>query len=395
MRCDVISGYSDKMKRVLKVIQKSNGITRGGLVEITGLTNMTILKYVTQFIMDGIVSEDKESPSTGGRRASLLEITPNVGYIIGIDIGAHTAKIGVVNLEGKVLQKKFRSIDFEDNCFLNYSLADLYHDIDEILAIFEKNKIFGISIGISGLVNSLSGKINFCPNIESMSHLDIKTLLTERYGLPVYVDTSARCLARAERRFGLAKEAKNTVYVSIGYSIAVGIITNGQIYEGESFAGEIGHKKVLDDSTDMCTCGKYGCLELYATYPMILSKIYEKIEENPKTPEAAVLAKEKSINSIQAALQGDAPLINGILADVAGMVGTALADVMNILNPSLLILGGCTIEKFPCLVELIFEEIKQKSFLTSYQNLEVKQSRFNWEAGIVGSGIRVIDNIFM
>lgn len=395
MYSDILRKYSQNMWHILKLILEGGPVTRSDLVEASGLSMISLTKYITQFIDDGIVKETGLSNSTGGRKPALLEIDPGYGYIIGIDVGAHSVKAGLVGLNGRIVKKEIIYPNDHSQPFLHYTPGELAGMIEVIINENASLNILGISIGISGLVDRKANKIIFCPNISDWNNVDLKEIFEERFGMPVFVDTSARCLIRAEKRFGIAKNEDNAVYLSLGCGIAAGIMANGQIYEGDGFAGEIGHIKVAEGDNNRCTCGNPHCLELYATLPMISERIRKELTGySGYSPAKDILAKGYSVENLKEAASSGDRVVLSILDDIALMTGSALAVMANILNPSLIILGGSVPEAFPMLCDSIYQVIRKRSLLTSYRNLEVKNSMFGWEGGILGSATRIINMIF-
>jgi len=395
MYSDILQKYSHTMRHVLKLILEKGPVTRSELVRASGLSMITLTKYVTQFMDDGIVKETGLSESTGGRRPAFIEIDPGFGYIVGIDIGAHSIKAGLVGSNGRIIKKEIVLPKDPYSSFLHYTPARLADMIEAMINEHKGKKILGISIGISGLVDSRTNRIVFCPNISAWNNVDVKEVYEERFGMPVYVDTSARCLVRAEKRFGIAKNVDNAVYVSLGYGIAAGILANGRIYEGDGFAGELGHIKVMEGDDSMCTCGNANCLELFATLPMISHRIRKELAGyTGYSPARDILSNGYSVENLEKAASSGDKVVLGVLDDISFMTGSALAVMANILNPSLIILGGSVPEAFPMLCGSIYQVIRKRSLLTSYRNLEVKRSIFGWEGGIIGSAARIINMVF-
>ena len=194
------------------------------------------------------------------------------------------------------------------------------------------------------MVDCRQGRIIFCPNISGWDNIPIVSLLNERFGVPVFLDTSPRCMALAEQWFGVGQDVENQIFASFGYgSIGSGIIIDSRLFRGGSdFAGELGHVQVVSNGF-LCTCGNRGCIEGYVTLPMIIDKIKESVSENTGySPIKFLVDDVKDIDRdivIKALEQGD-KIVNGIIVRAGQYMGEALANMANLFNPDLIVLGG-------------------------------------------------------
>ncbi len=393
---------SENKKNVLNTIfdynKKDKLISRNILSEVTGLSLPTIIKFISEFMSDGVVEEFAELESTGGRKPISLRISPDYAYVISVDIGTFSSKAGVLRINGEIVEKQIFPVKSHDIPTVGLSLDELYELIEEIISKYGKEKLLGIGIGISGMVDCRQGRIIFCPNISGWDNIPIVSLLNERFGVPVFLDTSPRCMALAEQWFGVGQDVENQIFASFGYgSIGSGIIIDSRLFRGGSdFAGELGHVQVVSNGF-LCTCGNRGCIEGYVTLPMIIDKIKESVSENTGySPIKFLVDDVKDIDRdivIKALEQGD-KIVNGIIVRAGQYMGEALANMANLFNPDLIVLGGGVIESFPLLVSEVERTIKKKSLVTIQQNLTLKKSSLGWDAPIIGAAILVIQEFF-
>lgn len=382
---------SENKKNILRIIYREGGISRNDLIERTGLSLPTVIKFVTEFIGDNAVEEFGTLESTGGRKSSRLRVKPDFAYIVGIDVGAYSIKLGVVRINGEIVEKEIMPWDQEISAG-DASLDKLCTKIQGLLDKHGKDNFIGIGTGISGMVDR-KGNVIFCPNISGWDGISIVEILQQRFGVPVFADTSSRCMALAEQWFGAGKGVENQVFVSIGYSIGSGIIVDSQVFKGSGgFSGELGHTQVSEDGI-RCTCGNYGCLELYATLPMIIQDVKKRIEaHNGYSPIKTMIPGVGGINRdvmAQALEKGDKVVYEAVM-DVGRLIGIALANLANILNPELIILGGGVIENFPVIVGKIERTIKERALVTIQQSLSVRKSLLGWDGPVKGSAVMVI-----
>ncbi|MEA4890575.1 MAG: ROK family protein [Clostridiaceae bacterium] len=400
-----INCYRDETtfkKNVLQIIRKLQPITRSDIAVKTGLSMTSVTKFTSALIADGIVSEQGTLESTGGRKSSLLGINPEYAYVIGIDLGGFSSKFGVVRMDGSIVEEWFiPTVDENIMPITGMDITSLSEKIKSILAQYGPERILAICIGISGMVDHQLGKVIFCPNIAGWNNMMLADILQEEFNLPVFVDTSARCMALAEQYYGAGQDVPNQVFVSLGsYDIAAAIIIESQMFRGShGFAGEIGHVMSSDTGAN-CTCGNTDCLELSATLKMIKSEICGKVANfSGYSPLRQMMPEHFTADDLmpdmiaQAMEAGDKQCYEAI--NQAGVrVGTALANMLNILNPDLVILGGGVIENFPGMMDTIRETVRKRALVTIQQNLEIQKAALGWRGSITGSASLAIARFF-
>ncbi|WP_077533183.1 ROK family protein [Massiliimalia massiliensis] len=388
--------YSGAKKEVLKKIFEQRSITRAELSSLLGLSVLTVSKAVTALIEDGIIMEGEIMESSGGRRPTCLSIDPSYAKIIAIDIGSHSFKIGVVALDGTVM---------EHRTILNTNMVPPAPTLaqEKIEALiqgyidqYSKEKILGIGIGVSGIIDYINQVVVFAPNISGLDP-HIVDRLKERFELPVMLDSSARCMALAEKTFGSSQQLSNFMFVSIGYGVGAALVVNSQLLMGtQGFSGELGHLKVSDDDI-LCTCGNKGCLELYITIPMIVQKVVEELSSMnvfsllKQSPEQL---KQLDITDIvQAYRNGDKTVIR-VIQDVASKLGLALSLAVNLINPQRIVIGGGLSKVFPEIVTEAERYVLRNSLTPCVQDLSITLPSFEDESSVVGSATQFIVQAF-
>jgi len=391
-----LSTYSRNQIRILQHIRQRVRITRSDLVEVSGFKLLTVTKTVARFLEDGLIVEAGHEDSTGGRKATLLSINPHFRYTLAVDMGASGARIGVVGMDGSVIEDRFIKKEYRMPA-RHLSVEELREILTELTEKYGQEKILGLGIGISGSVRHSVGRIVFCPNLYGWNEVDVQKEFGDPLGIPVLVDTVARCMALAELTLGAGQGVDNQVTVSIGTSVSSGIIMDGRIYRGaDEAAGEIGHTTVRENG-GRCTCGNIGCLENYVNQHCITRTVSKKLREfqgysplRALVPEGELPAPEQIC---QAAEQGD-PLVLEVLADCADTVGTAISYLANIVNPQVIILGGRAIEHYPMLVDEVKRVVKRRSAMVTQRNLSIRASLLREQSTLIGSALQVIDTLF-
>ena len=393
------ASYSGNQKKLLRLIWNAKDPIRQYLTRESGLSSLTVNRIISTFIADGIVVEERTIDAKYGRKPTVLEVNPNFGHIIGVDIGAYRVGIGLLSLTGEIVEKVetiYRASEFPATVLSPEGL------LERIGAFHEKYRdrnILGIGLGISGLVNHNEGKIVYCPNIVGYDGLAIREFIENRFDLPVFVNTSARCMALAEQRFGAGVGCPNQIFVSLGYgSIAAGIIVNGELfYGGGGFSGEVGHLTSPSHRGFQCTCGNYDCLETQATLPAIIGHIARELEQPNIFSIANTLVSgtgEITADIVNQALAGGDKIVYSLVDEIGSAIGATLTSLVNILNPEIMILGGGSILCLPTLMDPIVRTLRQKALITNQQILKVRSSTLGPDCGLIGSAMQVINEFF-
>jgi predicted NBD/HSP70 family sugar kinase len=394
-----ISCYHDDtslQKKTLRTIYERKLVSRAELTEILGLSLTSITKHVNALLADGIIAECGTLGSTGGRKTNLLGINPEYAYILGVDIGGY-----VVRMDGSLVEDWF--IKNPQVCMPvgNLGPDGLQDKISQIFSLYDKNRFLAVCVGISGLVNHETGKVIFCPNLAGWNDVNLAERLQNAFGLPVFVDTSARCMALAEQLYGAGAGVADQILVSLGNDgIASALILNSRLYRGGSgFAGEIGH--VMCSSTGArCTCGNYDCLELSATLMMIRSIIAGDARKlQAYSPLLQLLPADWNYDAltpeiIRQALEAGDKLCFETVMTAGRHAGIALSNLLNVINPSLVVLGGSVVEFFPSILETIRSTIRERVLVPIGQNLDVRPARLDWRGAVIGSAVMAHEELF-
>lgn len=264
---------------ILNVIRRDSPISRTDIARMIGLSGATVTKFVNNLIQIGFVREDGYDDSRGGRSPTLLKLVPEASFAVGVELGAANLRAVVIDLEAKIVAKvakKTKADEGKEKVLKR--IIEIIHQVIDASGL-EKEKIKGIGIGISGIVDYQKGICLFCPNIKGWENVTVKKLLEDEFGMEVSIDDSSRMAALAEHWCGLARRVENFIFVNVGVGMGCGIFTNGQLYRGSrGTAGELGHT-TIDENGPRCQCGNRGCLETLVSGPAIVRRTRERLEE--------------------------------------------------------------------------------------------------------------------
>lgn len=266
-------------------------------------------------------------------------------YVVGIDIGATTAKIGVVDMRGNVLaQTAIRSNDTTDVSQFVSNLCDAVRKLVE--QNHDMAEVRGIGIG-SPNANFYNGTIENAVNLTwgGQQVIPFADMVTECIGLPVRITNDANAAAVGEMTYGAARGMKNFIMITLGTGVGAGIVVNGSLLYGhDGFAGELGHVTMVRHNGRLCGCGKMGCLEAYASATGVARTARELLETTDRQSLLRNIPPEdiSSKDVFEAAQQGDA-LAGEIFGFTGKMLGEALADFVAFSSPEAIVLfGGLT-----------------------------------------------------
>ena len=381
---------------ILRQILYAQKLSRQQLTTASGYQLLTVTKSVASLIESGLLIEAGHAASSGGRKASLLAINPHYRYVLVACVAASYARVGVIGMDGSLLE----SATFQKDGivpFQHLTPEELLAEFRRLTERYGRDKILGAGIGISGIVRHSEGRIIFCPNLLGWNDLDVNNFFADPLGIPVYVDTTARVMTLAESTFGAGRGIRDMICVSIGNSVGAGILIDGRLIRGaDDAAGELGHTTVRDDVI-RCTCGNRGCLESYVTLQTIRNAARRELTRfrgysilRSAQNEAAGDIPAEAIRS--AALHGDKISIK-LLGDCADTLGISIANMVNLFNPRLVLLGGSVIEAFPELMPDIERTVRLRSLVSNQQRLLIRSASLGTDSPLIGAGLQVIHKL--
>ena len=275
-------------------------------------------------------------------------------YVVGIDIGGTKLATVVADSSGKIINKVRQPThaDKGPEYAIQLLIDMVYQTIAQVDLDLKDISAIGVSCG--GPLDTKTGIVHSPPNLPGWEALPLKEMLVDEFNLPVTIENDANACALAEYRFGGGRGYASVLYMTMSTGIGGGIVINGEIYHGANdSAGEVGHQILLPDGP-LCGCGKRGCLEALCSGPAIARRAKDAIQIESDTEILELVDGDieavKSEHVLEAARNGDALALK-LIDETAYYMGWGIANLVNILNPDIVLLGTIAIAAGNLLLE--------------------------------------------
>jgi len=319
------------------------------------------------------------------------EASTKAEYVVGVDLGGTKILSGVFDhsLEcvgtAKLSTKSTRGVDK-----VIERIARCAQDaVDEADLTFKQ--IAGVGIGAPGAVDFDSGTVIFAPNLEGWKEINLKKELEKILGVPVFVENDCNISTLGVYVAELKSKPRSMIGIFVGTGIGGGLVIDGELYSGFGHtAGEVGHM-VLDVSGPKCGCGNKGCFEALASRTAIFQQIKAGIKDGQKTLLTEMLGEDladlRSGDLRKAIRRGD-KFVDRVIEGASEYIGIATANLINILNPEVFVLGGGVIEALEDeMMSVIVETAKDYAMPGTLKGVEIIASKLGDNAGITGAAV--------
>ncbi|KLU65506.1 N-acetylglucosamine repressor [Desulfosporosinus acididurans] len=381
---------------ILNVVRQYGPISRARIAKLTKLTPPTVTNLVSELIESKLVIEGTLGESTGGRKPILLRINSSAFYVIGVYAGAKRLKAVTANLDGNIIG------EFETRYAANQTREQFLQTLEKAVQNVmdnthqQKESFLGIGVGMHGLVDPEQGLSLFAPHL-NLRDLPIKSFLENRFQLPVEVENDVRAQALGESWFGKGVGIQNFICVHIGTGVGAGIIIDNKLYRGSSFtAGEIGHT-TIDSNGPKCSCGNYGCLETLVGGAALARRAQQAIRLGKESIlEEWVQGDLDEISAemlCKAAQNGDFVAAE-VLGDTGRYLGIGLANLINILNPALIILSGGVSRAEHYLLNPLMDTLEKRALTKPANTVKIAISELGKNSIPIGAFTLVLYKLF-
>jgi len=347
------------------------GISRVQLAQRMNLTRAALTVIVNDLMESGVIRETNSRLSNAGRPAITLEINPQSGFVAAVDMGATHLSILVANCAAHVIAEKEVPFNIADGPMVCLDQADTLLRETVKLAGIELSDLLAIGVGVPGPIMSEAGMVVAPPIMPGWDRYPIRTTLEKRWNCPVSLNNDAELGAVGEWAYGAARSAANLAYIKVGTGVGAGLLLDGHIYRGATgSAGEIGHL-TIDPNGTLCTCGNRGCLETFASGTAIARLAREAVAKNQPTQLAQIKQDQITAKNVaDAARRGDLTA-QQIIAEAGAQLGVALAGLVNLINPNMVVVGGGVAQIGDLFLEPVRREVKRRSLPGSVNTMQI------------------------
>ncbi len=313
-------------------------------------------------------------------------------YIVGVDLGGTSINVGVVPFEGDT-PLGMRSMPTEAQRGAKFVVDRMVEMIRAAMkdarreAEIPDDGFIGIGLGSPGPLDRKTGTVLDTPNL-GWRNFPLRDLIANAIGLDAVLDNDANAAALGEWWMGAARNVRTMVGLTLGTGIGGGIVLDGRVFHGAAdVAGEIGHM-TIDSTGRKCNCGNYGCLEAYASGPAIAARAIEGLDTGAASllPEmvGGDLGRITAETVYEAIVAGDA-YATECMRETAKFLGTGVANLINILNPEMIVISGGVTRAGDHLLEPLRAEVRRRAFRKASESCRIVTSELGDMAGVIGA----------
>lgn len=372
---------------VLRLIWEQRQVSRVDIARQAGLSRSTVSEIIKEILPMGLVTETGEGPSRGGRRPIVISFNDQACVILGVEMGGNHVAVALTDLRGEVLAWKEKEHHVRtDPPGTRQLIADLCAKCMEV-ADKDGRPLVGIGVAVPCPVDP-SFPDRLSPEVLPAwnQQLGLETL-AKRYNVPLIVDNDANCGALAEYWWSESGKTDHLAYIKVATGIGSGHVIGGEIYRGATgVAGEIGHL-AIDPQGKICQCGLRGCLVTLAGGAALKERASELLAE---FPDSSLSGRKISDHDIEdAALAGDSLALK-VIREAALHLGTAVAGLLNLLNPAAVIFGGDLARLGDLLLDPVRERIRCRTLVSSVAAAEILVSQLGPRSVAIGASTLVL-----
>lgn len=367
------------LERVVRAVRMAGSLTQAEIARATGLSAATVSNIVRELKDSGTV--DVTPTSAGGRRARSVSLSGDAGVVVGVDFGHSHLRVAIGNLAHKVLAEEAEPIDVDASAAQGFDRAEQL--VERLIAAtgVNRQKVIGVGLGVPGPIDVETGVLGSTAILPGWTGINPRDELTGRLGVEVHVDNDANLGALGELVWGSGRGVADLAYIKVASGVGAGLVMGGQIYRGPGgTAGEIGHI-TLDESGPVCRCGNRGCLETFTAARYVLPLLTPSHGADLTMPSMVALAR------------GGDPGCRRVVADIGRHIGSGVANLCNLLNPSRVVLGGDLAEAGDLVLDPIRDSVSRYAIPSAARQLSVVPGALGGRAEVLGALALVLNEM--
>lgn len=371
-------------KTIITQLDAYGNITIADLANDLNVSTPKITSLINELIQDNILQDNGKLNSTGGRRANSYGLVANACFFLGVDVKKYYVNIGLLDFSKNLVELKEK---------IPYTLANTPEALNQLIDIIARfigelnikpDTIIGLGVNLSGRINNNTG---YSYSFFHFHEEPLSTTLEKAVGIPTFIENDSRSMAYGEFCNGVVTTEKNVLFVNLDHGTGMGILIDGQVYYGKSgFSGEFGHIPFYTNEI-ICSCGKKGCLETEVSGNALLRRFKEKIAAGSVCNHVPTTTHidELRIETLIEAAKNEDPLLVEILTEMGEKLGKALAVLINLFNPELVIIGGMLSETGDFLRLPARTALNKYSLNLVNNDTQFKLSKLGELAGVYGA----------
>ncbi len=383
---DINGHYASERRAILNLCVKGSIFSLADLAKELDTSIPKISRVVGELVEMGYLAERGKFESSSGRRPSMYGLNPEAGYFVGIDVGQSSLSVAVTDFPGRVVH-----IDH----LLPYKLVNTEASVLEMCRTVmdslrksdvDISKVRSYGVNLTGRVNHNSG-VSYSYFIDEEK--PIRKILEQGFGETVSVENDSHGMAYGEYMSGIAGDAGNILFLNVGWGLGMGMVLDGGMFYGKSgFSGEVGHFPMLDNN-QRCRCGKIGCLETGASGFALHRLVMERIRQGQASSltEKYNKGEDVSLDDILDAISKEDVVAIECIEEVGATLGRAVAGLINIFNPDMVIVGGRLSAAERYLMPPLKYAVNKYSLNLVNNDTIIKASRLKETAGAIGASL--------
>jgi len=377
---------------VLNLIRDAGSISRADIIRETRLSPTAVSALVNLLLESGFVEEAGVGQSSGGRRPILLRFNYGLRAVLSVDIGASHLNVIAMDLRGRIIARRYCKHDVINDP--HGTIRRVIDMIGETLAEanLQVHQVLGIGVTIPTPLDGPQLDRMITYYMPAWEGIGPGEEIRKVYDLPIYLDNDANAGAMAEKWWGSGKEYSSLAFIKLGVGVGAGLIIDGQVYRGyNGAAGEIGHT-TIEPNGRLCRCGNYGCMEAYVGGPGLVEAVRSDRRDAglPPLPES-----ELSVETIvDLALQGD-PICRQVVVNAGHYLGVAVANLINLINPGLIVFGGELTGAGDLLFDAVRETVQKRVLPLNRQPVELVTTTMGEDVVAIGAATLALQNAFL
>lgn len=375
--------------RVLREVRLRGETSRVDLAEALHLSAATVTAVVGDLLNAKLVLEAKAAASPGrGRPRVLLTLNPKARYVAGAKLNDGSLTTAILNFKGEIIAET--AAPFEGLTINGDTLrAKVDQALDAALAVagLREDQINAYGLGLPGFVETETSFCHWSPVLTG-GPVDVGALLRQRLSCPIFVDNDANLVTLAELWFGLGREERNFLVVTLEHGVGLGIVIDGRLYRGARGLGaEFGHTKVQIDGA-LCRCGQRGCLEAYVADFALRREAGAALEGD-----LSGLTRAEVLDRLAAEARAGKDIPASIYRRAGRMLGLGLANLVNLFDPALIVLAGEHIRNHHLIADEVEKTLADNAIVVDRPRTPLAVHRWGDGLWARGAGALALDGL--